>query len=189
MQLTVRPEDDQLTRYANALGALGEHDGHRALARAVNRTTNTVYSRVIRAIAKQSSIPTRIVKAQTSKRTVRPGSRETLEGIIYATGRELSLKVFNPRQFSYGVKVKMWGEMQRFDGMFIYAGNYRSGQEVGNGHVFQRVTTKSMPIEMQRGPAVPTEMVKDKSAEIFEETVADMLPRRIAHEIGRLLPD
>ena len=58
MKLTVRPEDDQLTRYANALGALGEQEGHRALARAVNRTTNTVYSRVIRAIAKQSSIPT-----------------------------------------------------------------------------------------------------------------------------------
>ena len=79
--------------------------------------------------------------------------------------------------------------MKRFDGEFIYTGHYLYGQEVGNGHVFQRVRTKSVPIEMQHGPAVLTEMVKDKSAEIFEETVADMLPRRIAHEIGRLLPD
>lgn len=188
MHLTIRPEDQVLARYTNALGALGERDGHRALARAVNRTTNTVYSRVIRAIAKQSSIPTRIVRSQVSKRTVRPGHGGDLEGVVYASGNTLSLRVFNPRQFSYGVKVKLWGRMRRMEGTFIYAGHFRSGKEVAQGHVFQRVTSRSLPIALQRGPAVPSEMVRDESAKVFEDTVAQMLPARIAHEIGRLLP-
>lgn len=188
MRLTIRPEDQVLARYSNALGALGERDGHKALARAVNRTTDTVYSRVIRAIAKQSSIPTQIVRSQVHKRTVRPGHGDSLEGVIYATGQTLPLRVFKPRQFSYGVKVKLWGRMRRMEGAFIFAGHFRSGKEVAQGHVFQRVTSRSLPIAMQRGPAVPSEMVRDQSAKAFEDTVAQVLPARISHEIGRLLP-
>ena len=75
------------------------------------------------------------------------------------------------------------------EGTFIYAGHFRSSKEVAGGHVFQRATIASLPIELQRGPAVPHEMVRDESARAFERTVAEMLPRRIAHEINRLLPD
>lgn len=188
MRLTISPSDEILDQYANALGALGARDGHRALARAVNRTTNTVYGRVIRAIARQSSIPARVVRQAITKRTVRPGSGGDLTGVIQALGKPLPLKVFRPRQLSYGVRVKLWGQWQRMEGTFIYAGTYRSGQEVAGGHVFQRVTTASLPIEMQRGPSVPEEMVKGESERQFEQTVADMLPQRVAHEIGRLLP-
>ena len=48
MHLTIRPDDQVLARYGNALGQLGGRTGHKALARAVNRTTNTVHSRVVR---------------------------------------------------------------------------------------------------------------------------------------------
>jgi hypothetical protein len=189
LPITITPADGVLRRYANQLGALGERRGHQALARAVNRTTHTVHGRVARAIAKQSSIPVKIVRSQLRKQTVRPGAGGALEGIVFATGRHLPLKVFRPRQFTWGVRVKLWGKQTRLEGMFIFAGTYRSGQHVGNGHVFQRVTTASLPIEMQTGPAVPIEMVRAESAKEFERTVASMLPARIAHEIGRLLPD
>ena len=188
MDLKVKLQDQIIRRYANSLGQLGATQGHRALARAVNRTTASVQSRVIRAIAKQSSIPAKIVRSQIKRRTVRPGGGATLEGIIYASGKSLSLKAFKPRQFQYGVKVKLWGKQRRMDGTFIYAGSSRSGKYVADGHVFQRVTRKSLPIQKQFGPCVPTEMVRDASAQVFYATVAQMLPARVAHEINRLLP-
>ena len=188
MHLTVTPGDQLLAQFANQIGALSERDGHRALARAVNRTTTSVHSRVVRAIAKQSSIPTRIVRAQVRRIQVKPGSGDSLEGHVIASGRPIPLRDFRARQFSWGVRAKVWGETRRFEGMFIYAGTFRSGQEVGNGHVFQRVTSRSLPIAKQEGPAVPTEMVRNQSRDEFERTVAEMLPQRVRHELSRLLP-
>lgn len=188
MRISVTPSDKMLERFGNQLGALSERDGHKALARAVNRTTNTVHGRVIRAVAKQSSIPTRIVRSQVSKQTVRPGAMGSLEGIIYASGNPVPLKEFRAKQFSYGVKAKVWGKQTRFEGMFIFAGTYRSGKHVGNGHVFQRVTTAGLPIQLQHGPAVPTEIVRNEAKDEFERTVQHMLPQRVQHELSRLLP-
>ncbi len=194
MRLTISPSDQVLKQYSNALGHLGERDGHKALARAVNRTTNTVHSRVVRAVAKQSSIPTRIVRDQVKKHTVRPGGMGTLEGIVYARGNPISLKEFRARQFSYGVKAKVWGKQTRFEGMFIFAGTYRSGKHVGNGHVFQRKggysskSGRNNAIEKQFGPAVPTEIVRNEAKDEFERTVQHMLPQRVQHELARLLP-
>jgi predicted glycosyl hydrolase (DUF1957 family) len=98
------------------------------------------------------------------------------------------LREFGARQFSWGVRARVWGETQRYDGMFIYAGTFRSGQEIASGHVFQRVTTRSLPIAKQYGPSVPTEMVRNASAQEFNRTVDEMLPARIRHELSRLLP-
>jgi hypothetical protein len=188
--VTITLTDDILRNYGNQLGALGEAEGFKALARAVNRVTNTVYGRVIRQVAKQSSIPTAVVRRSIKKQLVSPNINHggALEGVITATGNPLSLRVFNPKQFSWGVRVKVWGRVQRFPGTFIYAGTYRSGQYVGSGHVFHRLTRESKPIEELFGPSVPEEMVRDESAKLFDATVQLMLPVRVAHEIGRLLP-
>ena len=187
MRISVSPSDQMLERFGNQIGALSERDAHRALARAINRVTNTVHGRVIRAVVKQSSIPRNFVRAAVSKQTVRPGAGGSLEGMIFASGDPIPLKHFRARQFSYGVKAKVWGKQRRFDGIFIYAGTHRSGQDVANGHVFQRVTAAGLPIQLQTGPAVPTEMVRNEAEEVFRNTVEQMLPERIQHELSRLL--
>ena len=69
--------------------------------------------------------------------------------------------------------------------MFIMAGRWTSGDPIAQGHVFQRVTSSSLPIEKQFGPSVPEEIVKNESAEAFNR-VADELPGRIAHEIAQV---
>ncbi|MDP9590335.1 UNVERIFIED_ORG: hypothetical protein J2W19_002894 [Shinella zoogloeoides] len=56
-----------------------------------------------------------------------------------------------------------------------------------NGHVFIRTTKDRFPIEMLFGPSVPEEIVRGESERVFRETVADMLPKRVAHELGRML--
>jgi hypothetical protein len=110
-----------------------------------------------------------------------------IAGQILARGRPLSLKVFGAKQFKYGVRVKLRGENVKLYGMFIYAGTFNSGKFVAGGHVFQRTTAASLPIEKQFGPSVPESVVKGKAKDAFEDTVATVLPRRLRHEIGRLI--
>jgi len=186
MRVVVTPADDILRRFGNQIGAVGSAQGHKALARAVNRVTVTVHGRVIRAIAKQSSIPTAIVR-RTVKRRLASVKGGTLEGVVWATGKPLSLKHFKARQLSFGVRAKVRGEWTRYQGAFM---GPRPGVIAGRlgGHVFVRTSSARLPIEMLFGPSVPEELVRDESERIFNETVATMLPARVAHELGRMLP-
>lgn len=187
MDLRVK-SDRALEDYASGLAKLGSRQGRVAQVRAVNRTTTVTHTRVVRATVKQSSIPRRLVtKAVRRKLASTRGSGEVV-GEIRATGNPIPLKEFKAKQFAYGVRARLRGETVRLYGMFIYAGTPTSGKFVGNGNVFQRVTSASLPIEMQFGPAVPDEIVKGEAKDAFENTVRTMLPDRLRHEIGRLLP-
>lgn len=187
MRVIITPGDDIMRRFGNQIGALGEGKAHQALARAVNRVTTTVHGRVIKAIRKQSEIPTAIIRASVGRRLVKPGGGGALEGEVWAKGKPLSLKVFKARQLDFGVKAKWGGEWHRYRGAFmgplpsVTAGRL-------NGHVFVRTSAKRLPIEQLFGPAVPEELVRAESARTFQLTVANMLPERVAHELGRLLP-
>lgn len=186
MRLIIKT-DGVLRHFHNQIGALGGVEAHRALARALNRTTNTVHGRVVKAIRRQSDIPTSIIRASVGKRLVKPGGGGALEGEVWAKGKPLSLKVFNPRQLSYGVRVKFGKQWHRIDGAFM---GPRPGVIASRlaGHVFVRAGKDRTPILLQEGPSVPEEMVRDESARVFEQTVGTMLPERVAHELGRLLP-
>lgn len=186
-QVRIAFADDELKRFENMLGAIGAAQGRAALARAVNRTTRSVESRVIRAVAKQSSIPTKIARRSIKAKLAAHKGNGPLVGIVSGIGDGLSLKHFRAKQFSWGVKAKLWGSWHRFPGTFIWAGTFRSGQAVANGHVWQRTSAASFPIEMQRGPAVPDEMVKGEAVKAYEEVVRTMLPARAMHELTRLL--
>lgn len=184
--IKITPADDLLHRFGNQIGAVGSRQAHRALARAINRTTITVHGRVVRAIRKQSDIPTAIIRRQVKRKlaSVKGGA---LEGIVSATGSPLSLKHFRARQFSFGVKAKWGGKWHEYQSAFM-------GPRPGvlapalNGHVFVRTSASRFPIEMLFGPSVPEELVRGESEKAFNETVATMLPQRVAHELGRLLP-
>ena len=185
--VSIKFADDELIRFQNMLGALGEKDARKGLARAVNRVTRMVESRVIRAVAKQSSIPAKIVRRSVKSRLAAHVGSGPIEGVVYAYGDGVPLKHFQAKQFSFGVKAKIWGSWKRFPTTFIWAGTYKGTKAVANGHVWQRTSTKSKPIELQRGPAVPDELVKGESLRVFEELVRTKLPERAMHELGRLL--
>lgn len=185
--IDIRFADDELRRFENMIGALGEGKARVGLARAVNRVTDTVHTRVIRAIVKQSSIPRDIVRRSVEKTKVAHNGSGPLQGVVYAFGDDIPLKHFRAKQFAFGVKAKVWGNWKRFPGTFIWAGTYRSGKAVGNEHVFHRLTAKSLPLEMMKGPAVPDELVKNEAEKEYERAVRDMLPARAMHELSRLL--
>ncbi len=187
MRVIVFPADDVLRRFGNQIGALGQGQAHMALARAVNRVTTTIHGRVIKAIRKQSDIPTAIIRRQVKKRLVKPGSGDALEGVVWASGKPISLKHFKARQFSFGVKAKFDGQWHSYPSAFMGPRPGVIAAKLG-GHVWQRTSSSRLPIEMLFGPSVPEELVRGESERVFNEVVATMLPERVAHELGRLLP-
>ena len=112
--------------------------------------------------------------------------------IVEGTGRPIALREFRPRQFAYGVKAKVYGKQTRFPGLFINAGTPK-GSPADDGHVLQNTrgfnpsSGRYNRPARQYGPAVPTEMVKNEAERAFRNAVATMLPKRLDHEIGRLL--
>ena len=185
--IVIRPLDGVLARYGNQLGALGEGNARKALARAVNRVTVAVHSRVIRAVTKQSSIPREIVRRSVHRRLARVSHAGAIEGVGWRAGKPISLKHFHARQLRFGVKAKVQGEWKRYAGAFMGPTPGVIAPRLG-GHVFVRTSAARLPIEMLFGPSVPEEMVRGESERVFRDTVATMLPARVGHEIGRLLP-
>ena len=187
MQTVIYPADAVLARFTNQIEGLGSK-AEPALARAVNRTVDMVYTRTVRALVKQTSAPRAVVVAATRKRYASTrGGGGAIEGAIVATGKELSLKVFKPRQFQSGVKATVWGKRQLFPGTFM---GPRPGAIAPKlrGHVFARTSKARLPIKKLYGPSIPKEMVKDQSAATFQSEAPAILARRIEHELGRLLP-
>lgn len=187
IHVNIRFADDELKRMENMIGALGNEQARVGLARAVNRVTDTVRTRVIRAVAKQSSLPQKVVRKRVKAQKAAHKGTSEISGMVYSTGSPLSLYYFGAKQFSWGVRAKVWGSFQRFPGTFIWAGTWKSGKAVANEHVFARTTKDSLPIERQDGASIPEEMVKGESVRVYEQTVRDMLPARAMHELSRLL--
>ncbi len=190
-RISISLGDDNLRRFQNQIGALGDK-APPALARAINRTVDMVYTQTVRSLVRQTAAPRAIVVASLRKRYAST-SGGALEGAVQARGKELPLKLFKPKQFKAGTKATVWGKRQMFTGAFIYAGNYKSGKLVSGGHVFRNTrgfnskSGRNNKIEKMFGPSIPKEMVKDETAAQFQAIAPPILARRVEHELGRLL--
>lgn len=187
MQIIIRPQDDHLARWGNQIASLGEGQARAAIARAVNRTTRSAHGKVIRATAKMMSLPIKRVRNSVYIKLAAHKGSGPIQGIIGATGAPLSLKYFGAKQFSWGVRAKIFGQFERFPHAFIWAGTPNSGKAVASGHVFKRIGPRSLPIEKLDGPSIPDAIVEGEAAYQFTNTAETMLPARISHELGRLL--
>jgi hypothetical protein len=185
--VTIRPADNILRQFSNQINALGEGKARPALARSVNRVTSMARTRVIREVTRQSSIPRAMVAQAVKRRLARVNHAGPLEGVIWATGKPISLKYFRARQFSFGVKARVQGQWRRYPGTFMGPRPGSIAPKLG-GHVFARTSAARLPIEMIFGPSVPEELVRGEARKAFEELVASHLPQRVRHELGRLLP-
>ena len=189
-RISIKAGDKVLARYGNALGVLGERGAAQAMARALNRTGNPATTAVKRALREQTSAPKRIIDDQVKGLRAYAGSRSEGAKLFYriqATGRAIPLKEFSPRQFSYGVRAKVWGRFQTFKGMFGAPGDNPKVVERLGGNIYARTSKARLPIRKTFGPALPKELVKDKAAETFKGAI-HRLDKDLAHEIGRLLP-
>jgi hypothetical protein len=186
IQLDISPADGVLLRYGAQMAALGDGKARVAMARALNHEGRRVFTAVKRTLKTQTSAPSRIVEGQLKYRQPSQGGTGALEARIEATGSELPLKEFKPRQFKTGARAKVWGRLQSFPATFM---GPRPGVVAGRlgGHVFVREGKARLPIGMVFGPSLPKEIVKDASAEAFLSGFGG-LADRVGHELGRMLP-
>ena len=188
LSYSLRSHGNAHLQFANAIEKLSSEETmhQRAYRRALNKTGDKAYTRVIRAVGKQTGLKrAQVIKYGDVKK--RRASYSRLDFEIVSRGLPIPLREFSAKQFSFGVRARPWGKVTRFPSAFIYAGRWNSGKFVGAGHVFQRTTSASLPIERLDGPSIPQEIVKDQSADAFNQ-VADELPNRIAHEL-RVITD
>lgn len=186
LSYSLRAHGEGHLRFSNGIEQLGSNETmhQKVYRRALNKVGDKAYTQVVRALTKQMGLKRRQVLTYGGVRKVRANlTRQDFQ--IYSTGAEVPLREFSAVQFSFGVRARPWGKSTRFTGMFIHAGRWNSGKDVAQGHVFQRVTSSSLPIEKQFGPSVPAEMVKGESEAAFNR-MADQLPDRIAHEIAQI---
>lgn len=176
-----------LQQFENMLGAIGA-EGPKVEARAVNHTGDKARTQVIRAMAKQTSLPQRTIRKAIRVKRATWGD---VSYILTAGGGDISLKHFKPRETHKGVTAFVRGKRELYSGSFLMGGSFAGGRiplDRLNGHVFERSSNSRFPIEkVTSGVFIPEEMVTGVTAEAFESTVADVLPARMSHELSRAL--
>ena len=157
MRIVLTEADNVRIKFEAACFRIGEGSARQAFSLALNKEGRKAYTAHRRALAKQSSIPRDSV---TAAMKFKGSTRATLETRIIGTGRHLPLSVFGAKQFSYGVRAKVWGRSQTYHSAFV-VGRF-------DGNVFKRTGKARFPIEQLWGPAVPVEMLRDEALAAWE---------------------
>lgn len=157
-----------------------------AIARALNHTGAKVRTQMIRALVPQTGLKRKtIVKALVRK----GASASGLVYVIKSKGGNISLKYFAARETRAGVTAAPWGQRKLYPAAFLKGGRFpkRVALALG-GHAFARTGTPRTPIKkVKSGLFIPTEMVIGATKDAFERTVASELPKRINHELSRMI--
>lgn len=174
-----------LKQFDNLLGALGQ-EGPKVISRALNRTGDMGRTQVVRALAKQTGLPQKTIRKAVK---VKRASWSDLEYRLSATGGDISLKYFKARETRRGVTAFVRGERRLFEHSFIKGGSFARGRVAlrMGGHVFQRIGSRTELERLKSGVFIPIEMVEGPTAAAFDAIIAEMLPRRLNHEINRAM--
>jgi len=184
-------------QWAAAMKAVASGKAKKAMSRALNRAGDMSNTKVKRALSAEMG-----VKNLKVHKAVRPtkSSPARLQYELVGTGKHFSLidskgvsirmvrGTFNGHPvMRQSVRAAAWNTPRRYAGAFT--GHGAAGTTAGGGarHIFAREGEARFPLKKLWGPSVPREMVRGKAFEAFEATLAEALPRRLAHELGRLL--
>ena len=171
MRVRFLDADDVRIRFEAACLRMGEGEARRAFSMALNKEGRKSFTQLRRSLSQQSSIPRSAVNSATR---LTSATRTTISTVTSGSGRHLPLSFFGAKQFSYGVRAKIWGKAQSFRSAFVV-------KRYGNG-VFKRTGKARFPIEQLWGPSVPQEMLRDEAYAAW----ADQHPR-VLTESARLI--
>ena len=173
--------DTKAMEFSNSLAMLSEGKAVRAQVRALNHEGKKAFTAVTRKMAKATSIPVRVIRSELK---LHQAWDNNLSVAIHARGRPKPLADFGPKQFKYGVRAKVWGKSQRFDGAFMVV---KFGQNVfKNTGGFNKKSGRHNALEKLYGPSLPVELLKQEVWDEFEASFHG-LPARLAHETARMI--
>lgn len=173
--VVIRDLDQTRVRFEATMRRVGKKDAKTAFARALRHEGRKAFTATKRALRKQTSIRSATVGKQV--KFIGPRG-DNLTAEVRATGEHLGIAHFKPKQFSYGVRAKVWGRQQRYPHAFIV--------NTLSGNVFVREGSGRLPIRKLWGPSIPREIVKDASIKAFESKLTDV-NQRAMHELSRVL--
>lgn len=187
MQLVIKELDQTRIRYEAMVQKVGEEEAALAFSRALNHEGRKSFTAVKRALRKQTDIPPGMI---TAAMKFKSSTVRNLRTVISGTGSELPLRLFGAKQFSYGVRAKVWGKQQTYKSNFIVAslgGNvfHRTGV-FGKAAKGRYAGKRREGIQRTFGPSIPKEMVKDETLETFEQS-GNAIMDRAMHELSRIL--
>lgn len=185
--IVIRWQDiEGLRRFDNGIKSLGD-DSRKVMQRALARGGDMVRTQVYRALAKQTGLKRKVIVRAI--RTKRPSFTD-LTYELSATGGDIALKYFSPRETRAGVSAAPFGKRRVFPSTFMKGGLFpnRHGG-VFHGHVVKRGGADRFPVEIQKsGVIIPAEMVQGATAAAFERTAHTAILKRVEHELGRMMP-
>jgi hypothetical protein len=162
-----------------------------AATQAINRTTTTVQSRSVKAIAAETGVKQKDVRAgmeriKASRRSLtasidaRQAKAKNL--IHHVTPSQRNAQTFRRRVkkgFKHpGVKAKAWGKPKYYDGTFIGRGGG------GNARVFRRTSAARLPIEPVFGPSPRKTFDSSKVNDVMKSTTKERLPIELSAAIN-----
>ena len=170
--INIRYDGSDLLRFADAMRDFGD-ELPAACARALNRTGDMVATQMGRTLAEETGLGVRDIRSDFE---IEKASPDNLECTVTVPSRQTTLGEFDPRETKKGVSARPWGERRVFPGSF----------EVRD-QVYHRLGKERYPIAPLYGPNVAKEAARGATPDVIQETVAEVLPERLAHEVGRVM--
>jgi hypothetical protein len=174
-------------------------DGPVLLAEILNIEGEAIRAVTVAAETAQTDLPQDTLGRAQQPIEAAPGR---LAFTIVARGGNVRLKYFHPVEGGGGITATPWGRSTFYAGSFLTSGRpgARYMLKKLNGQVYTRVTAsprwnerragfteyKSLTKQERSGLFIPTEMVKGRTAEAFEEMAA-VASTRIVSRLGALL--
>lgn len=164
--LSITVTGDGLVRFREAVKTLGEGKARSAYARAINRSGADASKEVAPALTKATGLPKRTAPKALRRHVLR-ATPSRLAYQIVATGGDVRLKFFKPRETRKGVTASPWNKRQLYPGTFLRAGWWpkRVPKPNWNRQVFRRVGDKFENV--RSGLYIPEELMKGEPAEAW----------------------
>lgn len=180
------------------LSQLNPSDASKALNRALNHTAGKAKTQINKSIREKYKVASKEVN---SKLSVKKASGSKNEAGVLIKSPALRLKGFKPRQTKQGVSVIIMGSRKLIKGAFIATmknanGNdhttvFARGQYESKRFKFRKKRAKKSgndnPITGLVTRSVVGMAINPKVSDAVQKVMIDSLPKRVAHEVSRLL--
>ncbi|NBN62797.1 hypothetical protein [Pannonibacter tanglangensis] len=181
---------EDLRRFHEAVQQIGSNAMAQIAPRAINRAGSMARTRVIRALAKQTGLKQKVIRKAVRTRSAWGSDYgASYDYELITSGGEIDLKHFDPREVEGGTMAKPFGRQTMYPDAFMRGGvfpTHRVALRKVKGVVVRKTDARMPIMKAHSGVWIPKEMVQGETAQAFASTVAEVLPRRLAHEMNRL---
>lgn len=178
MKIVVEALDDVAKEWGEQLLELGRGKANLVLMRALNYEGKKSLTKVKRDMREQGTFPANVIASGIK---LKQASRSDLETNIVGVGAPLNLSKFGARNFSYGLRAKVWGVQQVYKGGFIVPAY--------GGNAYHRLTKERGPLEQLWGAGIARELTREgeQTRSNWESMTLPALVLRVGVEIATVL--